>query len=735
MPQTFHPSIHPPAHPPDPAARSPRSLIPVLAGLAVLLFATLFLLRVDSDDLRGDEGTYVAMAASLARDFDLGFAAADRTWAENHAGGPVALILQRTGQGFAYSKPVLYPLLAAPFVGLLGDWGAALANLAVMLLALALARAWLERLGDRTAARNTLLTFIATGIVLPYVAWRMTESLQVALALAGLVLALAGRSAPEAVDSAPAGDGWAQRLLAQPWADLLGGVLLGLLISLREPNALVAGVPVLGALLSRDLRRAARVGAAIAVAYFAALALTWVLTGAVNPYKAARATFNAETGYPVGEGSLLAAARFDSTDELATSSLVLTPLFDGGLSAYATLYFFVGRHTGLAIYLPAALFFAALALRRPHPDGVAALAGVAGLALFYLVWMPANFFGGETFLGNRYILAAYPCLLVALPRLPSRRLLLTIWALSAVVGISALASQIRFGALDPTSQAHANAGLFRLLPYESTATNLDGRRDRYWANDFVRFVDPFAAAGEWSFTIESGRPAAELEIATRFPDAPMHLTVVADTEPVTLVISDWRGARRYPLASFAPGRSGGVVVHAAARPWRRHRFWWSPEASYGARLVRFSAETVGAKHASLRLRYLGRTAPPTAGFAREVTPVALPAAVAAGSRTVFRIGLRNTGSWTWSSAASLPVQIGARIVPLVAGQGPASEPRFLLPRKIAPGESFETEIVLDWPSVPGRYRVSLDLVVEDLAWFADEVGAPLVSGEIEVRAP
>ena len=54
MPQTFHPSIHPPAHPPDPAARSPRSLIPVLAGLAVLLFATLFLLRVDSDDLRGD---------------------------------------------------------------------------------------------------------------------------------------------------------------------------------------------------------------------------------------------------------------------------------------------------------------------------------------------------------------------------------------------------------------------------------------------------------------------------------------------------------------------------------------------------------------------------------------------------------------------------------------------------------------------------------------------------------
>ena len=31
--------------------------------------------------------------------------------------------------------------------------------------------------------------------------------------------------------------------------------------------------------------------------------------------------------------------------------------------------------------------------------------------------------------------------------------------------------------------------------------------------------------------------------------------------------------------------------------------------------------------------------------------------------------------------------------------------------------------------------MSLDLVVEDLTWFADEVGAPLASGEIEVREP
>ncbi len=720
---------------PDPApapARPRRSPIPVLAGLAVLLLALLFLLRAPGRSLLGDEGTYVAMAASMARDFDFAFSAADRIWAEAHSGGAVALILERTSHGVAYSKPVLFPLLAAPFVGLLGDWGVALFNLLVLLSALALGRAFLERLGSRAAARDVLLTFVATGLVVPYVAWRMTETLQVALALAGLVLALTGSVASSLPHERR---GWAERLMAKPAADLLGGLLLGALISLREPNALIAGVPVLAALLGRDLRRAVRIASAILVSYVAALALTWALTGAVNPYKAPRATFNAETGYPVGNAGGAALARFDRPEELATSSLVLRPLFDGGRTAYAALYFFVGRHTGIAIYLPAALFFAALALRRRSPAGVAALAGFAGLALFYLVWMPANFFGGETFLGNRYILAAYPCLLVALSRLPSRRMLLSIWILAGLVGLSALASQLRFGSLDPTSQAHANAGLFRLLPYESTASNLDGRRDRYWAGDFVRFVDPFASVGAWSFELRSDLPDAELQIATRFPGAPMHWIAVADAAPATLVVHDWRGARRYPLTAFAPGQSGGTVVHTPAAPWRRHRFWWSPEERYHVRLLRLAVEAPETSRASLRLRYLGKSAPPSEAFEREVLPVALPTEVAPGSQTRVELRLRNTGRWIWSSEAVLPVQIGARIEPVTAGTGTASQPRFPLPRPVAPGEELETAVTIVWPQVPGRYRVSVDLVIEDLAWFADRTGAPLATGEVEVRAP
>jgi hypothetical protein len=153
------------------------------------------------------------------------------------------------------------------------------------------------------------------------------------------------------------------------------------------------------------------------------------------------------------------------------------------------------------------------------------------------------------------------------------------------------------------------------------------------------------------------------------------------------------------------------------------------------RLVRLSVEGAGGGSATVRLRYLGRHAPPLAGLAREVVPIELPAQVEAGSRTKLAVQVRNSGTFRWSSTASLPDQIGARIVPLEAGTGTASEPRFVLPRDVAPGEGFASDLVVEWPTTPGRYRVSLDLVVEDLTWFADQLGAPLASGEVEVIRP
>ena len=99
-------------------------------------------------------------------------------------------------------------------------------------------------------ARDNLLTFVFTGLALVYVPWRMTETLQFALALAGLALTYASLRREE-----------------NATAELAGAALLGLLVSLREPNALVAAAPVAAALALRHLRRALRMAAVSLASY------------------------------------------------------------------------------------------------------------------------------------------------------------------------------------------------------------------------------------------------------------------------------------------------------------------------------------------------------------------------------------------------------------------------------------------------------------------------------------
>jgi hypothetical protein len=714
--------------PPSNGPRRPRAALAgwLFLAAALALFAAIRAQRAPMSELRGDEGTYVAMTASLAGDGDLLFTAEDALRVTARGGG-AALILQRTGLGVAYSKPILYPLLAAPFHLVAGERGMILFHLAALAAAFTLLRALLARDAGAGAATATVLVAVAGSIVLPWAFWRMSESLVVALAAAGLALALAG----ERAGGRPAA-GRAGRLLAARFAPEAGGLLLGALVSLREPHAAVAAVPVLAALAGRRWARAGRLVLAIALAYLAVLGLTRALTGAAQSYKAVRTSFDATTGWPAGPGAEAALARFDDPDRRATSTLALTPVWKPRLTAYAALYFWIGRHAGVVVSFPVALVLLAALLRRPDRVALAALAGAGGLALFYLVWWPANFFGGETFVGNRYLLAAYPCLLVGLRRLPSGRALAAGAALAAGVGLSALASAAGAGGLDPTSQSHAHAGLFRLLPYESTASNIDGRRDRYWSGDFLRFVDPFAEVGPWSFTVDSRRPPAEVELGTVWAGDRTVWLAVADAPRATLVVSDWRRTRRYPLAEHPGGGAGGPILVAAAPAWRVHPFWWSEGAVAHARLLRFSVETPDGAPARARIRYLGRQGPPT-DFARLVHAAALPAVGVAGESGRVALHLRNMSAWDWTTEAPLPVQLGWRLRPLAGGAAP-NEGRSPLPGKVRSGDAFELELAVAWPQTPGRYRLEVDLVLEDVAWFADRIGEPVAAGEVEIRA-
>ncbi|MCG8456974.1 MAG: hypothetical protein MI919_11895, partial [Holophagales bacterium] len=614
----------------------------------LLLLALLAPLRAPLERVWGDEGTFLAMTESLVRDGDLLFDERDEARvlayleAEPENRGRGALILERTAKGIAYSKPIVLALSASPFFALFGETGLIVLNGLAFAAALWVAYGVLSRLegsrpeGPRAGrAAWTLATFACAAAVVPYAFWRMADLLQLSFALAGLLLAL-------------------DRHPHHRWSPWIGTALVAMTIPMRLSNLALAGIPVLAALFERRWRVAAGRALVVVVTAGALAGITYLLTGAPDPYRAERTSFFPASGYPAGDDAEAVAERFSAVP----ASHRATP--GGPLEvAYASLYFLLGRHSGLIAYFPAALVFLWLALRRSDAKARAALLGLGASVAFFLVLKPENYFGGETFLGNRYFLPLYPALLAALPRLPSARALAVAWGIALLSLGSAAVSIARHHELDQRSQSHVHAGLFRLLPYESTARGLDGRRDRYWSAQMVRFLDPFARVERERFELTAGRPPAEMMVVCWQDPGPLRFLVQTDAENAHLHVHDWRGKRTYKVGRELVTQGGFVGIDVETAPsWRYHRFWFEDQI-YWARLLRLELEAEAGSTA--RVVHLGDPSVLARSFAYELLDAQVPATAVPKGESGISLRVRNTSRNIWAHRDSTAVTARYRL--------------------------------------------------------------------------
>jgi hypothetical protein len=498
------------------------------------------------------------MAWSLARDLDLRFDAADlaRVRAE-YANGPQGVFLKRASGGLTvdasdgfprlrsvrpdegrlyYAKAFVHPLVAAPFVALLGTRGLTLAN--GLLLSAAL---WLSFfvLRSRGLPPWTALS-VAGGLLLltvtpVYLAWPTPEILSLAVITAALAAWAAGRP-------------------------LLAALLFGIAGYLKPPNVLMAaplglepllpgaGERLLGRGLGRRLGEALRRGAVLAVAAGSLYALNAAATGELNyqggerktfygrfPFDAAGSTFDdSGTWMTTNQVGPLVAGRDDESVS-AQSGPARNPGEIRESFAWNLGYFWVGRFGGaLPYFFPAVAALALFLLggRRDRAGWLAFLSIVLSW-LAYIWIIPDNWYGGGGTVGNRYFLNLLPAFLFLVPPRRARWVAAAAVAGAAVFLAPLLASPVRHS-LRPGD--HATRAAFKALPAELTMLN-----------DLSVFTEPW----------RKKRPFGFVGNAERHADPDAYFLYFMDDG--TYGKEEWAGRPGFWLRS---GASAEVVVRA-----------------------------------------------------------------------------------------------------------------------------------------------------------------------------
>jgi hypothetical protein len=490
----------------------------VLAGLGVGLVGAALatdLAGRSGGEFWGDGATYHAMARSFAEDFDLRYEARDVLRVRREfKSGPQGVFLKRASGGLRfdpaggfpwisrvppdeprlyYAKAFVYPLVAAPFVRLLGTRGLLVVNGLVLALAVWLSYDERRRRGNDPvrALVFVLVVFLATAAPL-YVLWPTPEIFGLGLATAGLAATSAGRQ----------------------W---LAAVLLGVAVYVKPPNLFLAlplgiapllpaeGERLLGPSVWGRLLESVKRGAVLALTALALYGLNAVFTGEMNYQGGERKTFYGRFPFEEHDVTFDNAGFWMTTDHLG-------PLVEGQDEAKQTArtgplrapeevrssffrnlrYFWVGRFAGVLPYFApafgAVLAFVVLGPRTRR--GWLAFAALAVSWLFYIWVIPDNWYGGGGTVGNRYFLSLLPLVVFLVPR--GR-----VW-LVAGFGLVAGASFVAPLLASPLEHSlhpgrHATTGLYRFLPAELTMLN-----------DLSVFTEPWRKKQPYGFTGEPG---------------------------------------------------------------------------------------------------------------------------------------------------------------------------------------------------------------------------------------
>jgi hypothetical protein len=725
----------------------------VVAALMVLpsIFLLCYSASVSPDRIPGpfiaEEATYYMMTRSLWDEGDLLWTWKDSRYAASHHRREmenVVLMTPDRGERVYFAKPYLYSILAVPFYAILGTNGFLVFNSLMFVLMGLLGVRYLGSYNP--PARAALLggTFFLLSASLPYIFWVQPEVLNMLTLFLGcyfwffpgpgMACGIGDAAVSESERPSPVG-------LRDPAVRVgLAGFFFALSAFSKLPHLAFGMALLLHCLFTRRWGRLASAVLAfiltLGVLHMGQLAMTET----VSVYHSTRKQFTGLDSFPHNVPSSVAWRKADEggVSRYGKGGIGLAR-FDGR-AAYNVKYLLVGRHTGLFPYFFPALAALAFYLFRRQSRlskgrGFLILALFAVL-VFYIMWFPENYQGGPHFIGNRHLVSIYPAFLFLLGSVAGMSFHLASWAIAGLFMAQVLFAP--FGAADPRGalQAYAQSPLFRFLPYETTLRYVPGYADITYGMKFSpkRYLVRLLSG---RFVIEGtrfhlgGNETAELLVVSRQPLA--RLLFLTDSP----LVDAWcRGAESRVfsdgLLRFSPDPLQLPVVEEEIRlvldqpkPSAVHTDWRDGEKRFFYRVAfrRHQGGGGGSASAATRLAFLGEGEPwlRESYFRAVLENAEVPESMTVKEEVSVPLRVLSRSPFAWDSAVRLsyhwrragydPVFPG----PVIVWDGLQT----LLPGgKLEAGETLEGAMLVLAPDEPGDYVLELDLVTDQVAWFA-----------------
>jgi hypothetical protein len=763
-----------------------------MSRLAKLSFWTLFLLLVvfpatvakpgQPMNLKSDEPAYYLMSLSLAHDFDLRCEVRDiRRLAVEYPYGLVNNLILMSSDGWKtvyFGKPWLVSLVAAPAVAWLGSDGFVSTNMALLLAAVWLGALYLKQWNGDGLSLLFSAGFFLLSNAFAYVFWMHTEVFCIWAVTASLYLGLT--AAPPGPRRSRLGR-WLERGLWHPATRPAFSAAALALAAYNKPVLAVLGLPVAIAAWRRGRLRSAAVWASGFVATGLVLCgISLALTPTASAYLGV-------------ERQGVRVERFDQMPDLPESApadatggprnswqwIFRLPEVDRRLPANLG-YFLVGRHTGLFVYAPFTLVSLILFLAWGRRSGVrwALLGSLAAVALFFLTLIPFNWHGGGGFVGNRYFVNALPGFLFLVTRIAPAWLTLVGAGLAGLFVGPILFSP--YGAMvpSPTLQAHTRNAPYRFLPFEATlAGQIPGYRGYGGAGGSYFFgrSDLYRPVGD-ALWIVGGQPVAltvktleplrhpEFQVETVTAPNRVRLSLGGDTkEPRFETLVPPGNVTRFSLSPSVPrarhDEATGttyyeytLTVEATEQAWhteviptRSRQARREAEATTGpagggdeGRLVPAWEEQELEMLVGAIVTYLGEQEEldwDVYGIDWQQAPD--PGELVAGSTVRFPARVRNTSPHPWRARGATRVDLAYHWLRPDGTRVEWNGLRTMLPADVAPGATVDVDLEIEAPERAGDYRLVLDAVHEQVAWFSDRNPATALERDVRVlpRAP